>query len=141
MTLALSPTSKHAICVATLPQLRQSFIFSSFRSCVKGSTDRRVFNPFSLESVLVLIVLFLEENKAKSWVLIQGTGRLNSCPNASSIHKNPKLASEKAYLGDYREYFHSRNKANLAVTTGIVILSIAIMTTMQRTASKFPLTY
>ncbi len=50
-TLALSPTSKHAFCVATLPQLKQSFNSSSFRSFEKGSTDRSVFNPFILETI------------------------------------------------------------------------------------------
>jgi uncharacterized protein YggE len=32
---------------------------------------------------------------------------------------------------DYMGYFHNRNKANLAVTTAIVILSIAILTAME----------
>ena len=57
-TLALSSTSKHAFCVATLPQPKQSFNSSSFRSFEMGSTDRSVFNPFILETIRVLIVLY-----------------------------------------------------------------------------------
>ena len=50
-TLALSPTSKHAFCVAILPQIKQSFNSSSIRSFEKGSTDRSVFNPFILQTI------------------------------------------------------------------------------------------
>jgi hypothetical protein len=57
-TLALSSTSKHAFCVATLPQPKQSFNSSSFRSFEMGSIDRSVFNHFILETIRVLIVLY-----------------------------------------------------------------------------------
>ena len=50
-TLALSPTSKHAFCVAILPQIKQSFSSLSIRSFKKGSTESSVFNPFILETI------------------------------------------------------------------------------------------
>ena len=45
-TLALSPISKHAFCVATFPEPKQSFNSSSFRSFEMGSTDRQRFQSF-----------------------------------------------------------------------------------------------
>jgi len=55
LSMIIAPsTLKYAVCVATLPSFTQNFIFLSFDSIVKGSTDRKVFNPFMPSCLLSL---------------------------------------------------------------------------------------